>query len=232
MPGAEAGGGAGCRCSLRYDAGRRPVRPAGSAPACPARAPWRLSRASRTSRTSARSRRPHRRGPLPAAAAAAATPSLAAHRIGFRTRCARFGGRALRRGLRLSRGGRSFCRRAQTRVLLVLLVLPSKPGQRVPLLVVARAGVRQPTGMPASRSGCRKPWPYSVGPRGAAYQCTGTRARRGGNLMRSGALRHRSGTGRVASVAAGIVVSGSCGAKSRPPGPHRAKPLVETRPGP
>ena len=85
--------------------------------------------------------------------------------------CGRFGGRALRRGLRLSRGGRNFCRCALGRVLLVLLVLPSKPGQRVPLLVVARAGVRQPTGMPASRSGCRKPWPCSVGPRGAGYQC-------------------------------------------------------------
>jgi hypothetical protein len=56
----------------------------------------------------------------------------------------------------------------------------------VPLFVVARAGVRQPTGMPASRSGCRKPWPYSVGPRAAGYQCTGPGARRGGTCRRKG----------------------------------------------
>ena len=48
------------------------------------------------------------------------------------------------RDVRLSRGGRSFCCCALGRVLLVLLVLPSKPGQRVPLLVVARAGTRHP----------------------------------------------------------------------------------------
>ena len=53
---------------------------------------------------------------------------------------------ALLRGLRLSRGGRNLCECAVRRVLRFLLVLPSEPGQRVPLLVVARAGTRHPSG--------------------------------------------------------------------------------------
>ena len=116
----------------------------------------------------------------------------------------------LLRGLRLSRGGRSLCDCALGRVLL-LLVLPSKPGQVVPLLVVARAGTRLPTGKPASRCGCRKPWPYSVGPRDAGYQCGG---RRGLNWP-----------GRPCRLGGGR-------AKARPAGANGAQALIEARPGP
>ncbi len=103
-----------------------------------------------------------------ATAPTAAAAALVSERFAVRTCRGRFCGRDLRLDLRLSRRNRNFCRCALGRVLLVLLVLLAKPGQRVPLLAVA--GAEHPTGIPASRSGCRKQWPCSVGPHGSGYQ--------------------------------------------------------------
>ena len=138
------------------------------------------------------------RRPLAPATAATPAASLASQRLGFGTCRVGLCDRACLRDVGLSRDGRSFCCCARGRVLLVLLVLPSEPGQRVPLLVVARAGTRHPPGIPASRSGCRKPWPYSVRASLAAYQRDDPAARRGWTndcmrprTLRIGAARHR-----------------------------------------
>ena len=111
---------------------------------------------------------------LPATTATAAAAALVAGGIGCRCRT-RIGAGGVLRELRLSRSGSGSIRRdfvcrdsawcALGRLLrvVVLLPLPSEPGQVVPLLVVARAGAWHPTGIPASRSGCRNSWPWSQG---------------------------------------------------------------------
>ena len=145
---------------------------------------------------------------LTATAPTAAAAALVSERFAVRTCRGRFCGRDLRLDLRLSRRNRNFCRCALGRVLLVLLVLLAKPGQRVPLLAVA--GAEHPTGIPASRSGCRKQWPCSVGPHGSGYQCAGSDARR---------VRTDPGSGRRR-------------AEPSAAGANRAEALIQTRPGP
>jgi hypothetical protein len=79
----------------------------------------------------------------------------------------------------------------------------------VPFLVVARAGAQHPSGMPASRSGCRKPWPCSVGPHASGYQCADCPA-----------------------AASTPVTSGRGRAEPRAAGANCAKTLIEACPGP